>query len=100
MDMNTDYPGNDIKSFQSSGEEECINRCRETPNCKAFLIAHEDFRVNQPKNYCWLKNVRNVATHAKNMSNIAGANLDCFIGLFSGICGNRILHLRFSKVIC
>ena len=88
--MNTDYPGNDIKSYNTNGEEECINKCRETINCKAFVIAHEDYKEHHPKNYCWLKDVRNAANNARKKSNIAGANLDCFIGLF---CWRSILNL-------
>merc|ERR1719343_1699796 len=43
-----DYYGNDIASFQSSGQHHCTLKCVEHPDCKFWTM-------NTETKYCWLK---------------------------------------------
>jgi hypothetical protein len=45
---NTDYPGNDIKSFSNYSLEKCKDTCADTENCKGIIFGPDG-------GYCWLK---------------------------------------------
>jgi hypothetical protein len=47
LEQNTDRSGADVKSIDSLSANECLNTCREIPDCMAFTFADGK---------CWLKN--------------------------------------------
>lgn len=50
LQMNSDSPYNDIKSYQVSSLDQCASDCYDNTSCAGFV-------TNKAENYCWLKNV-------------------------------------------
>src|SRR5262249_30964821 len=74
MELSTDRPGSDIRSFNSPDPDSCESACRDEPPCQAYTWVRAG--IQGPSAKCWLKNTEPATV--SNTCCVSGVRLRLF----------------------